>query len=380
MYAVGLMSGTSLDGVDAVLCKIEGSKETTNIKMLAFDTFDIPQELKLKIKQACNPQTSSTDLVCSLNFELGYLFADSVKELCQKAHFALSDLDFIASHGQTIYHQPVSDSQHRRSTLQIGEAAIIAYECNCDVISNFRVMDMAAGGEGAPLVPYSEKVLYQKDNTCIALQNIGGIGNVTILPPTNSELPILAFDTGPGNMIIDEAMLQLYGKAYDANGKIAATGTINQPMLDKLMAHPYILLAPKKTTGREMFGQAFTTSLLKQYQHLNKEDILATLTMFTAKSISENYKHFLLPTYPINKVVIGGGGAYNETLMNFIKQELPTLEVVSQEQLGFSSAAKEAIAFVVMGNETLHRQPSNVESATGAKEAVILGNLTYGRR
>lgn len=380
MYAVGLMSGTSLDGIDAVLCEITGSQKSTKVKMIAFDTYEIPDDIKVKIKKACDPMQSGTDLICSLNFELGQLFAESVKAICRQADFELDHLDFVASHGQTIYHQPIADDTHVRSTLQIGEAAVIAYECGVDVISNFRVMDMAAKGEGAPLVPYSEQVLYLKENECIALQNIGGIGNVSVLPPEESSLPLLAFDTGPGNMIIDEAMLQLYGVPYDDGGNTASIGKINEAMLKELMAHPYILQEPKKTTGREMFGQSFTIDLLKRYEALPKEDIIATVTMFTARSIAVNYKQFLLPTYPIKKLIVGGGGAYNKTLMQFIQMELPELEVLTQESLGFSSAAKEAIAFVVMGNETLHRQPSNVISATGAKEPVILGNLTYGRK
>lgn len=239
---------------------------------------------------------------------------------------------------------------------------------------------MAAKGEGAPLVPYSEQVLYQKENECIALQNIGGIGNVSVLPPIHSDLPLIAFDTGPGNMMIDEAMLQLYNLPYDSQGEIASVGTINEVMLEELMSHPYMDQDIPKTTGREMFGQSFTLDLLKRYTTLSKEDIIATITMFTAKSIAKNYKQFLLPTYPIQKVIVGGGGAYNKTLMKFIQEELPNIKVMTQEDLGFSSAAKEAIAFVVMGNETLHRNPSNVPSATGAKEPVILGNLTFGRK
>lgn len=380
MYAVGLMSGTSLDGIDAVLCEINGCKNETKVNMLAFNTYDLPEEIKHKIKKACDPVQSSTDLICSLNFELGYLFSKSVKLICNEANFPLSKLDFVASHGQTIYHQPVSDETHVSSTLQIGEAADIAYECGVDVISNFRVMDMAAKGEGAPLVPYSEQVLYQKENECIALQNIGGIGNVSVLPPIHSDLPLIAFDTGPGNMMIDEAMLQLYNLPYDSQGEIASVGTINEVMLEELMSHPYMDQDIPKTTGREMFGQSFTLDLLKRYTTLSKEDIIATITMFTAKSIAKNYKQFLLPTYPIQKVIVGGGGAYNKTLMKFIQEELPNIKVMTQEDLGFSSAAKEAIAFVVMGNETLHRNPSNVPSATGAKEPVILGNLTFGRK
>lgn len=380
MYAIGIMSGTSLDGVDIVLCEIKGTKYDTKINMLAFETYDIPNDIKDKIMKACDIDQSSTDLICSLNFELGYLFANCVKQLCHTYHFNMNQLDFIASHGQTIYHQPKKDETHIPSTLQIGEAAIIAYECQVDVISNFRVMDMAAGGEGAPLVPYSEEVLYRQDNEFIALQNIGGIGNVTILSPKNSPIETLAFDTGPGNMIIDEMMKQFYDKEYDKEGIVASTGKVNNDLLNELMAHPYISQPPKKTTGREAFGQLFTLDIIQRYSHLPKEDLITTATMFTAKSIAYQYKTFLLKDYPFEKVIIGGGGAYNPVLMEFIKQKLEGIDVLRQEDLGYSSGAKEAIAFVVMGNETIHRQPSNVLGATGAKEPVILGNITYGKR
>lgn len=376
MFAVGLMSGTSLDGIDAALVKIDGQGKKTKVNLIEFITLSLPSDVKEEIKAACCEERSSVDLICSLNFKLGYLFADAVKKVCEKASMNIEKLDFIASHGQTIYHLPKNRDNLVSSTLQIGEPAVIAYETGVKVISNFRVMDMASGGEGAPLVPYSEYVLYGSDKENVALQNIGGIGNVTVIPKGGDIDRIFAFDTGPGNMIIDEVCLRLFNLSYDEDGKIAAAGKIQEDILEELMAHPYIYSVPPKTTGREDFGQQFVDRILKKYCERNSMDILATVTMFTAKSIAENYKKFILNKVELNKVVIGGGGAHNKTLLAYLREELPNINIVTQDDIGLSSDAKEAVAFVILGNETLHSSFSNVPSATGAKEKVILGNIT----
>lgn len=376
MYAVGLMSGTSLDGIDAALVEIDDFGKKTKIKLIEFITTSIPLDVKDEIKRACSEEQSSVDLICSLNFKLGYLFAEATKNVCNKAGITLENLDFIASHGQTIYHLPKSRDSFIPSTLQIGEPAIIAYETGVKVVSNFRVMDMASGGEGAPLVPYSEYIIYGSDEENIALQNIGGIGNVTVIPKGGEINSIFAFDTGPGNMIIDEVCQRLFKLNYDEDGKIAANGEIQNDILDDLMSHSYINAFPPKTTGREEFGQQFVDELLKKYNNKKPEDILSTVTMFTAKSIAVNYKNFIMNKVNLNKVIIGGGGAHNKTLLSYLKNELPNVSIVTQDDIGLSSDAKEAIAFVILGNETLNNNFSNVPSATGAKEKVILGNIT----
>lgn len=376
MYAVGLMSGTSLDGIDAALVEIDNFGKKTKIKLIEFITTSIPLDVKDEIKRACSEEQSSVDLICSLNFKLGYLFAEATKNVCNKAGITLENLDFIASHGQTIYHLPKSRDSFIPSTLQIGEPAIIAYETGVKVVSNFRVMDMASGGEGAPLVPYSEYIIYGSDEENIALQNIGGIGNVTVIPKGGDINSIFAFDTGPGNMIIDEVCQKLFKLNYDEDGKIAANGEIQNDILDDLMSHSYINAFPPKTTGREEFGQQFVDKLLKKYNNKKPEDILSTVTMFTAKSIAVNYKNFIMNKVNLNKVIIGGGGAHNKTLLSYLKNELPNVSIVTQDDIGLSSDAKEAIAFVILGNETLNNNFSNVPSATGAKEKVILGNIT----
>jgi anhydro-N-acetylmuramic acid kinase len=237
-------------------------------------------------------------------------------------------------------------------------------------------MDISAGGEGAPLVPYSEFVLYSSPNENVALQNIGGIGNVTVLPETGNMADIYAFDTGPGNMIIDELMQRLYSRPYDEGGLVAASGTVNKQMLQELMTHPYISMPLPKSTGREMFGEQYTIALMERWSALAPADLVATATAFTARTIAEAYRRFIIPKWPIKRTVLGGGGAHNATLRRMLAEELPGVEVTTQEQIGLSSDAKEAIAFAIMGNETLHGYPSNVCSATGASRHVILGNIT----
>ncbi|MEG2110009.1 MAG: anhydro-N-acetylmuramic acid kinase AnmK [Clostridium sp.] len=376
MLAIGLMSGTSLDGVDAALVEIKGSGINTKVNLLEFLTLDLDEEVKKEIKEACLEDKSSVHGICSLNFKLGYIFASAAKAVCKKANVNMDDIDFIASHGQTIYHIPKEKDGLVRSTLQIGESSVIAYETNTLVVSNFREMDMAAGGEGAPLVPYTEYVLYSEIGKTIALQNIGGIGNVTVLPKDNCIDNVFAFDTGPGNMAIDEACNILFNVTYDKNGDIASSGKINNEMLEEIMKCDYIYKKPPKSTGREDFGQRFVEELIEKYKDIAKEDIITTLTMFTAKTIGYNYKKFILNEKGLDKVIIAGGGAHNKTLIKFIKEELKGIEVLTQEEIGFSSDAKEAIAFTILGNETLNNNFSNVPSATGAKEKVILGQIT----
>lgn len=376
MLAIGLMSGTSLDGVDAALCEINGQGRNTEIKLLDFKTYEIEPELKEEIRCVIRNEVPTTDLISSLNFKLGRLFSDAVRDLLCRNDLSGEDLAFVASHGQTIYHIPKDTDRLVKSTLQIGEPAVIAYDNHVDVISNFRTMDMAAGGEGAPLVPLSEIILYgQKDKT-IALQNIGGIGNVTVIPKGQREEEVFAFDTGPGNMVIDEAMKLLYDRPYDRGGETALSGMVDEKLLDSLLNHPYLVMNLPKSTGREDFGEQYTQKVIEANTSMKREDLIATLTMFTARTISESYRRFIMKQYALDNVILGGGGAHNKALVSYLKELLPDMEVVTQEEVGLSSDAKEAIAFVILGNETYNRQYGNVVGATGAKEHVILGNIT----
>lgn len=373
MYGIGIMSGTSLDGVDTVLVDIQGYGIDTQIKVIEYLEYPMPDNIRTKIKKACDEKQSHVDLICSLNFEIGYLFVDAVKQLLLKAHLSHEQVDFIASHGQTIYHIPFQKGEYVPSTLQIGEPAILAYELNTQVISNFRVMDMAAKGQGAPLVPYSEYILYSEKGKNIALQNIGGIGNVTLLKKSGNLEDIEAFDTGPGNMMINEACRILYQKPYDDGGFYASQGQIIKELIDELMNHPYMMMTPPKSTGREDFGEGYVKSLIDKYSGYHKNDYIKTFTYFTAQSMAYHYQKYI-PCH-IDKVIVGGGGSHNQTLIQMLK-ELLRIPVYTQDELGYSSDAKEAIAFAILGNETINHHFSNVKSATGAKDYVILGNVT----
>ena len=358
-YAVGLMSGTSLDGVDAALVSID---ETKNITLLDFVTLPIENYLRTRLCDAMDLKKSNNQLLCSLNFELGYLFSEAVKSVCQKSGFALESLDFIASHGQTIFHIPDGDL---KSTLQIGEPAVIACETNVPVVSNFRSMDMAAGGQGAPLVPYYDFTNYVCDEN-ICLLNIGGISNVTIIPKNATIDDLVAFDTGPGNMIINGLMKRFYDLPYDNNGAIAALGEVDVDLLESLLDDEYIRRTPPKSTGREKYGEWFIEDLIKT-SNLSSEDMIATLTKFTALAIICNIKAF-----DVSKIVVNGGGVYNKTMMTHIQNSFS-----GKVEVGNYPDEKEAMAFALLGYETMNKRTSNVPSATGAKKHVIQGSITY---
>ena len=301
--------------------------------------------------------------------------------VCEKAKILPTNIDFIASHGHTIYHQPLAEEYHQHtvtSTLQIGEPSVISERMHCPVISDFRVRDMAAGGLGAPLVPYAEYILYRSDEKNIALQNIGGIGNITYIPSNATLEDIMAFDTGPGNMIMD-ALISIntdQKQTFDENGAIASAGIINEDLLHWLLLDPYLFMAPPKTTGREYYGNEFVKKLMIKASTLNVSfpDLMATTTMFTAKAIEINVKKHL-PKLP-DLLIVGGGGSQNKTLMKYISNTLANCKVLTNEDIGFDSNAKEAIAFAILGNETLFGNPNNVPLATGAKHAVVMGKIT----
>ncbi|EOH99380.1 hypothetical protein UAW_00530 [Enterococcus haemoperoxidus ATCC BAA-382] len=373
VYAVGLMSGTSLDGIDAALVDITGKNETTSVKLVKFLTVPFKGTTLQNIREALSLESSDVEKICSLNIELGECFAQAVLDVCNKAEISLNDLAFIGSHGQTLFHIPYARDGFYASTLQIGASAVICERTKTTVVSNFRERDMAVGGQGAPIVPYSEYILYQKPETTRLLQNIGGIGNVTVIPKSGEIADMIAFDTGPGNVIMNELCLHFFNQEYDKDGFYASQGTVDYQLLEELMAHPYIKKSPPKTTGREDFGKQFTSSLLEKWS-VGPNDLIATATMFTAKSIAEAVKPFVIGK---TELIIGGGGSYNQTLIAMIKAELPEVKVLIQEEIGFSSEAKEAIAMAILANQTLQHCPGNVPSATGAKRSVPLGSITY---
>lgn len=374
-YAVGLMSGTSLDGIDAALVAIEGVNESTQVELLHYMEIPFTEEERRRIKDVLSLTTSNVKKVCDLNVELGYLLANAVLKVCESANMSTEQLAFIASHGLTAYHN-VEDIPH--ATLQLGEAAIIAYQTNTTVVSNFRAMDIAAGGQGAPLVPFSEFLLYREYGDDLLLLNIGGIANLTKMASRIED--VFAFDTGPGNMIIDAWMQLLYQRPYDDKGSIARRGQVHQPLLEELVQHPYLKQPIPKSTGREAFGQKFAEDLLRRFEHVAKEDLIATVTMFTVLSIIDAIHRFIDPIHQARQLVVGGGGANNDFIIEQLALYLPQMNVSTQDSFGFSSLAKEAIAFAILGNQTIHHEYSNIMNVTGANESVILGQITPAPR
>lgn len=412
---IGLMSGTSADGIDACLVEISGNGIHTKINILDFETYPYHDATRNAILETCNPETGTVDKICQLNFHLGKLFADAAKSIANKAHIPITDIDFIGSHGQTIYHMPNQATMKKtedrsqkpeprrdesnsnlintedfkrktwylpflRSTLQIGEPSVIAQETSVTTVADFRPGDIAAGGQGAPLVPYVDFVLFRDKEKGRALQNIGGIANVTFLPRDCGIRDVIAFDTGPGNMVIDRITELITNNAshFDEGGKLAAKGKVNDRLLATLLAHPYFLKPPPKTTGREEFGRLFADNLYKEAVHsgIDGLDILATVTMFTARTIADSYRQWILPKHPISEVIISGGGSHNETLIKFLVQYfLPSVKIHFINTFGIAPNAKEALAFAILANETISGNPNNIPGATGAREAVIMGKI-----
>jgi len=375
--AVGIMSGTSLDGIDVAIAKIQGSFTQTAIQPIAFDTFPFDGKILKHIKNAINPKESSSELLCSLNFELGEAFADAVIKACSIHNIELKDLDYIASHGQTIFHITNRNNEYIPSSLQLGDASVIAQRTQTTVVSNFRTADIAAGGQGAPLVPYADFVLFRDKDINRSIHNIGGISNLTVLPKNCSIDEVYAFDTGPGNMMIDYACKRLLGLDYDHQGLIAKRGKPIQKMLSELMSIDYLCSNPPKSTGRELFGDQLTDKIVDEYQNHSTEDIISTFTHFTANTIVAAYQKFVLTKTPIDEIIFCGGGSNNVYLIELIQAQLSSIKIKKLEDYGFDSNAKEAVAFLILGNETLNMKPSNVIGATGAKSRAILGQINY---
>jgi anhydro-N-acetylmuramic acid kinase len=366
---VGLLSGTSADGTDAALCELAGAGESTRLVSSTFVTTPFPRELRERIFRLAQADASE---LCDLDVLLGEAFAEAALEVATAAGVAIADVDLIGSHGQTAVHHPRSAGR-LGATLQIGEAAVVAERTGRPVVSDFRVRDVAAGGEGAPLVPLVDHLLFRKPGARRALQNIGGIANVTLVGATLAEL--VAFDNGPGNMPLDAVARAASGgaEAFDAGGRRAARGAIDAALLAELHAHPYLAQPLPKSTGRETFGKDFVYPLLARYGG-RLDDLLATLTRFVAEAIARSYRE-ALPAPP-DEVFVSGGGALNPTLMRHLAELLAPVPVATSVALGVDPEAKEAIAFAVLANETLHGHAGNVPSVTGAAGPRVLGKLS----
>lgn len=374
MLVIGLISGTSLDAIDAALVEIEAEQALLRVQLRGFVMQPFAPELQARVRALLPPAAGSTAEVCAVNVLLGEAFAQAALVLAEQANLPIDAIDLIASHGQTVYHQVVPGAV--RSTLQLGAAAVIAERTGCTVVADFRTRDMAAGGEGAPLVPFLDLLLLRDPQRRRALQNIGGIGNVTYLAP---DTPPLAFDTGPGNVLIDEAVRQLTGGAatLDRDGRMAAAGRIDAALLAEWLAHPFFAQVPPKSTGRELFGPAEAGRYIAQASQrgLGPDDIVATLTALTAHSIALAYTQHL---GGVDELLVAGGGARNPTLLRMLQAALPDVTVLPLDALGLDADAKEALAFALMGYATLHGWPANVPAATGAAYPVVLGSITPG--
>lgn len=374
--AIGLMSGTSLDGIDVVLAEIENVSLNTKVKVLKQRTYPLDEKLIQKIKDAMDDEKSNSKLICSLNVELGYVFGKAVLSFYSDEKIKKESIDFIASHGQTIYHIPSDHEASLRSSLQLGDGSMISELCQTTVVSNFRLADISSGGQGAPLVPYADFILFSHKDYSRAIHNIGGIANMTYLEKGCTLDDLIAFDSGPGNMMIDEACQIYFNKPYDFNGNIARSGKLINDMYEQMLNHPYYKAIYPKSTGREAFGHTYLTSLLNKYDHEKKEDIIHTLSMITVDSMVDSYQNLIKK--PLDELILCGGGSLNSFIKEEISKKMKHTKVYVLEDLGYSSKYKEALAFIILANQTLNHQPSNVKSATGARNYKILGQInTY---
>jgi anhydro-N-acetylmuramic acid kinase len=353
------MSGTSLDGIDVAVVDIARKK----IDVVAYRTTSYPARVREAILGVSNAVTH-TSAIARLNFELAELYAKAVKQ----CGVPLDSIELIGCHGQTIYHE-------RACTLQIGDGSVLAQRTGVPVVSDFRPADMAAGGRGAPLVPFVDYLLFRDRKLGRVALNIGGIGNITAIPPSGKAEEVIAFDTGPGNMVVDQ-LVEIYtgGKQkFDRGGKIAAGGKVSSELLDNLVRRAYYREAPPKTAGREQYGRDFVTEL--QRTKLPLLDLIATATAFTAATIAIGIKRFV--KHRVDEVIVAGGGAHNPQMLAYLQSFLPGVTLRNTNEFGIDSDAKEAIAFAILAYESWHRRPSNLPSATGARKATVLGKISY---
>ncbi|MBV9582090.1 MAG: anhydro-N-acetylmuramic acid kinase [Chloroflexi bacterium] len=369
------MSGTSVDGIDAAVIDVAHVDDTLSVSLLVYAESSLDERLRERIHALFSPTRSRIDEVCEVNVLLGEAFAQAAAHALRQAGV---QADLAASHGQTVWHEVTPG--RTRSTLQLAEPSVIAERLGVTTVADFRPRDIAAGGQGAPLASWGDALLFGDDRLGRAVQNIGGIGNVTWVPPGGQWEAMLAFDTGPGNALIDHAVWRLTGgmQRFDVDGAMAAAGRADDLLLADLLADPYFLQQPPKSTGRELFGAQFADPLIDRAlaEGLSTPDILATLTAFTAHSIADQYRRFL-PGRP-DEVVVGGGGSRNPVLMRLLSELLDPAQIRLHEDFGLPSLGREAVYFGLMGHEALHGRPNTVPSCTGAAHTVVMGKVVPG--
>ncbi len=384
LLVVGLMSGTSADGIDIALTKISGAPPNLDAKLLNHTSVNFPPALRKEILRVAEQQPIRAGQLSQLNFRLGEVFAEAALTACKRFRVAAKKIALIGSHGQTIFHQgePGSYLGHpSASTLQIGEASIIAARTGITAVADFRPADIALGGQGAPLVPYADYLLYRHARLGRVSLNLGGIANITALPANAKPSQVFAFDTGPANMLID-ALIQHFThgrQRYDKNAALAQAGRAIPALVNELMKDPYLRLAPPKSTGREYYGRVYVKNLLSagRRHHAKPADMVRAATIFTALSVVDALHRFVLPKHKIHQLIVSGGGARNPLILAQLAAALPRIEIVPSAQLGVPEDAKEAFAFALMAYETFHQRPANLPSATGAQGPAILGKISY---
>jgi anhydro-N-acetylmuramic acid kinase len=384
MLVLGLMSGTSADGIDLALARISGAPPKVNARLLNHTAVKFPPAVRLEILRVAEQGEITAGELSQLNFRLGLLFADAARTACKRFRVPLAAVNLIGSHGQTIFHQgkPVPYLGARvASTLQIGEAAVIAAQTGVTTVADFRPADIAVGGQGAPLVPYADYLLYGDAKLGRVSLNLGGIANVTVIPAGPPRHAVFAFDTGPANMLIDALVARFTRgrQKFDEHARLAQSGRAIPALLDELMRDPYLRVAPPKSTGREYYGFEYLRKVLVlgRKHRAQPNDLIRCATIFTALSVVDALHRFVTPKVDIHQLIVSGGGAQNPLIMAQLAAALPGVELLPSSRLGVPEEAKEAFAFALLAYESFHQRPGNVFSATGARGPAILGKISY---
>lgn len=384
MLVLGLISGTSADAIEVALAQISGAPPRLDARLLKHASVPFPPRVRKEVLYVAEQQPITAGSLSQLNFRLGAIFADAALAACRQFRVAPRRIGLIGSHGQTVFHQghPAGYlGQPTASTLQIGEPAVIAAKTGITTVGDFRPADMAAGGQGAPLVPYADYLLYAHRRHGRVSLNLGGIANVTVLPANARPTGCLAFDTGPANMLIDALVAHFTRgrERFDRNARFAQKGRSLPALLDELMGDPYLKVPPPKSTGREYYGRAYFEKLLAlgRRHKAHPNDLIRAATVFTALSVADALHRFVLPQYQVDQLIVSGGGTHNPLLIGQLAAALPDLELLESSDFGVASQAKEAFAFALLAYETLGQRPSSLPSATGAERPAILGKICY---